>query len=81
MSQDSFSYNLAKKYELSYLPPNMNCTSNSSLTAIHLATRAIEKNGIDLALIINISKKLNIKIWGFLRAVECWIVRLFNPLV
>ncbi|EIV2082364.1 beta-ketoacyl synthase [Klebsiella aerogenes] len=56
MSQDSFSYNLAKKYELSYLPPNMNCTSNSSLTAIHLATRAIEKNGIDLALIINISK-------------------------
>lgn len=34
----------------------MNCTSNSSLTAIHPGIRAIEQGGIDLALIINISK-------------------------
>lgn len=56
MSQDSFACNLARQYKLKYLPPNMNCTSNSSLTAIHLGTRAIEMGGIDLALVINISK-------------------------
>ncbi|HBU8521597.1 TPA: beta-ketoacyl synthase [Klebsiella aerogenes] len=56
MSQDTVSYRLAKRYELKNLPPNMNCTSNSSLTAIHLGTRAIEQGGIDLALVINISK-------------------------
>ncbi len=56
MSQDTVSYRLAKRYEFKHLPPNMNCTSNSSLTAIHLGTRAIVQGGIDLALIINISK-------------------------
>ncbi len=56
MSQDNVSYTLGLKYELQYLPPNMNCTSNSSLTAIHLVTRAIESGGIDLGLVINISK-------------------------
>lgn len=56
MSQDSISYHLANKYGLTYLPPNMNCTSNSSLVAVHLSSQAIEQGGIELALIINISK-------------------------
>lgn len=63
MSQDTVAYTLAQKYNLKYLPPNMNCTSNSALTAIHLGCQAIEQGGIELALIINISKVKSQDIW------------------
>lgn len=63
MSQDTISSHLARKYRLQYLPPNMNCTSNSSLTAVHLATQGIEQGGIDLAIVLNCSK---IKTRGYL---------------
>lgn len=63
MSQDSVSYNLTKRYNLKYLPPNINCASNSSLVAVHLSSQAIEQGGIDLALIVNISKITYQDIW------------------
>nr|WP_272501608.1 beta-ketoacyl synthase N-terminal-like domain-containing protein [Silvania confinis] len=63
MSQDQISCNLAHKYNLKYLPPNMNCTSNSALTAVHISSMAIECGGIDLALVINISKIKTQDIW------------------
>lgn len=63
MSQDTVSIQLAHKYKLKHVPPNLNCTSNSALTAIHLSCQAIEKGGIDLALIINISKIMTQDIW------------------
>lgn len=63
MSQDNVATNLAQKYNLKYLPPNMNCTSNSALTAVHLSSQAIERGGIELALIINISKIKSQDIW------------------
>ncbi|QIK12801.1 beta-ketoacyl synthase [Leclercia sp. 29361] len=63
MSQDNLSRTLAKRYSLKYLPPNLNCTSNSALTAIHLSSQAIERGGIDLALVINISKIKTQDIW------------------
>jgi len=63
MSQDALSRYLARKYHLKHLPPNMNSTSNSALVAVHLSTQAIEQGGIDLALIINISKIKTQDIW------------------
>ncbi|MXJ81461.1 beta-ketoacyl synthase N-terminal-like domain-containing protein [Klebsiella michiganensis] len=63
MSQDIISTLLAKKYRLKYLPPNLNCTSNSGLAAIHLASQAIERGGIELAIIINISQIKSQDIW------------------
>ncbi|EFM2070613.1 beta-ketoacyl synthase [Escherichia coli] len=63
MSQDTISSHLARKYRLQYLPPNMNCTSNSSLTAVHLATQGIEQGGIDLAIVLNCSKIKTQDIW------------------
>lgn len=63
MSQDNLSRTLANRYSLKYLPPNLNCTSNSALTAIHLSSQAIERGGIDLALVINISKIKTQDIW------------------
>lgn len=63
MSQDIIAELLAKKYRLRYLPPNINCTSNSGLTAVHLASHAIERGGIELALIINISQVKSQDIW------------------
>lgn len=63
MSQDSVASQIARHYQLAFLPPNMNCTSNSSLTAVHLATQAIEHGGIDLALILNCSKIKSQDIW------------------
>jgi 3-oxoacyl-(acyl-carrier-protein) synthase len=63
MSQDRVSSHLTRQYQLTYLPPNMNCTSNSSLTAVHLATWAIEQSGIDIALILNCSKIKTQDIW------------------
>ncbi|MCV5244756.1 beta-ketoacyl synthase, partial [Escherichia coli] len=41
----------------------MNCTSNSSLTAVHLATQGIEQGGIDLAIVLNCSKIKTQDIW------------------
>ncbi len=63
MSQDMFSGNVARKYHLRYLPPNMNCTSNSSLTAIHLGCQAIEHGGVDLVLVVNCSQITTQDIW------------------
>lgn len=63
MSQDRVSSHIARHYQLTVLPPNMNCTSNSSLTAVHLATQAIERGGIDIALILNCSKIKTQDIW------------------
>jgi len=63
MSQDAISLHLAQKYHLKHLPPNMNSTSNSALVAVHLSAQAIEQGGIDLALIINISKIKTQDIW------------------
>lgn len=63
MSQEIIAALLAKKYCLRHLPPNINCTSNSGLTAVHLASQAIERGGIELALIINISQIKSQDIW------------------
>lgn len=63
MSQDNLAGHLARKYHLQYLPPNMNCTSNSSLTAVHLGCQAIEHNGADLVLVINCSEIKTQDIW------------------
>lgn len=63
MSQDILSGNIARKYHLRYLPPNMNCTSNSSLTAVHLGCHAIEHGGVDLVLVINCSRIKTQDIW------------------
>ncbi|ALH95778.1 beta-ketoacyl synthase N-terminal-like domain-containing protein [Acinetobacter equi] len=54
-SQDDLAYKIAKKFKLKYNPPNFQCTSNSSLSAVHLAIKAIESGDIDLVLIINCS--------------------------
>ena len=54
-SQDDLAHQIAKKYKLKYNPPNFQCTSNSSLSAVHLAIKAIESGDIDLVLIINCS--------------------------
>jgi 3-oxoacyl-(acyl-carrier-protein) synthase len=63
MSQDKVSSHIAREYQLKYLPPNMNCTSNSSLTAVHLSCQAIEHGGIDIAVILNCSKIKTQDIW------------------
>ncbi|WP_342321203.1 beta-ketoacyl synthase [Kosakonia sp. BYX6] len=63
MSQDNLAFNIARKYGLNYFPPNMHCTSNSSLTAVHLGCQAIEQGGIDLVCIINCSKIKTQDIW------------------
>lgn len=63
MSQDELSYNIAHKYGLNYLPPNLHCTSNSSLTAVHLGCQAIDSDGADLVCVINCSKIKTQDIW------------------
>ena len=63
MSQDRLAGDLARRYRLRYLPPNMNCTSNSSLTAIHLGCQAIEHKGVDLVLVVNCSKIKTQDLW------------------
>jgi 3-oxoacyl-(acyl-carrier-protein) synthase len=63
MSQDRLAGDLARQYRLRYLPPNMNCTSNSSLTAVHLGCQAIEHNGVDLVLVVNCSKIKTQDLW------------------
>lgn len=54
-SQDDLAHKIAKKFKLRYTPPNFQCTSNSSLSAVHLAIKAIESGDIDLVLIVNCS--------------------------
>lgn len=66
MSQDAISSNLARKYKLKYLPPNLNGTSNSALSAIHLCNQAMAQGGLDLAIVINISKIKTQDIWFLL---------------
>ncbi|WP_253379778.1 beta-ketoacyl synthase [unidentified bacterial endosymbiont] len=63
MSQDRLAGHLARQYRLRYLPPNMNCTSNSSLTAVHFGCQAIEHNGVDLVLVVNSSKIKTQDLW------------------
>ncbi|MEN3801206.1 beta-ketoacyl synthase N-terminal-like domain-containing protein [Aeromonas veronii] len=63
MSHDMLATNIARKYNLQHLPPNMNCTSNSSLAAVHLAHQAIEAGGLDLALVVNCSNIKTQDIW------------------
>ena len=63
MSQDSLAQNLAYKYSLKHLPPNLHCTSNSSLAAIHIGCQAIEKGEIDLVMVINCSEIKTQDLW------------------
>ncbi|WLI78605.1 beta-ketoacyl synthase N-terminal-like domain-containing protein [Kosakonia sp. H02] len=63
MSQDHLAFQIAKRYGLKYIPPNMHCTSNSSLAAAHLGCQAIEQGGIDLVCIVNCSKIKTQDIW------------------
>lgn len=56
MSQDKLASALAATYRLSYLPPNLHCTSNSSLSALHLGIQAIEQGGVELVLVVNCSQ-------------------------
>jgi 3-oxoacyl-(acyl-carrier-protein) synthase len=63
MSQDSVARNIARHYRLKHMPPNMNCTSNSSLAAVHLGCQGIEKGNLDLVLVINCSKIKSQDIW------------------
>ncbi|TCB98635.1 beta-ketoacyl synthase [Kosakonia quasisacchari] len=63
MSQDELAYNIAHKYGLNHLPPNLHCTSNSSLTAVHLGCQAIDNDGADLVCVINCSKIKTQDIW------------------
>ncbi|WP_086872023.1 beta-ketoacyl synthase N-terminal-like domain-containing protein [Kosakonia pseudosacchari] len=63
MSQDKLAYNIAHKYGLHYLPPDLHCTSNSSLTAVHLGCQAIDNDGADLICVINCSKIKTQDIW------------------
>jgi len=63
MSQDNISHHLARHYRLSYLPPNMHSTSNSSLVAVHLGCKAIEYGDIDLVVVINCSTIKTQDIW------------------
>lgn len=55
MSQDKLAHFIASRYRLKYSPPNLHCTSNSSLSAVHLATQAIASGDIDLIVIVNCS--------------------------
>ncbi len=56
MSQDKLASAIARRFALKYLPPNMHCTSNSSLSAVHLGCQAISAGGVDLVLVINCSQ-------------------------
>ncbi|WP_392565888.1 beta-ketoacyl synthase N-terminal-like domain-containing protein [Utexia brackfieldae] len=56
ISQDKLAAQLVKAYQLRYLPPNIDCASNSSLTGVHLAIQGVEKGGLDLVLVVNCSQ-------------------------
>ncbi len=67
MSQDNVAQNIAHRYGLRYMPPNLNCTSNSALTAVHLGCKGIEKGDIDLVLVNNCSVIRTQDIWFLVR--------------
>lgn len=56
MSQDKLSSAIAKRFALKYLPPNLHCTSNSALSAVHLGCEAIGAGSVDLVLVVNCSQ-------------------------
>lgn len=63
MSQDRLSQYLAHKYGLHYLPPNLNCASNSSLAAVHIGCEAIEKGGAELVMVVSCSALTTQDFW------------------
>lgn len=63
MSQDRLAQQLAQKYGLQYLPPNLNCASNSSLAAVHIGCQAIEKGTADLIMVISCSEIKTQDLW------------------
>lgn len=63
MSQDRLAQAIAQKYCLQHLPPNLHCTSNSSLAAVHIGCQAIEKGGVDLVMVINCSEIKTQDLW------------------
>lgn len=63
MSQDRLSHHLAQKYGLRYLPPNLNCASNSSLAAVHIGCAAIEKGGVELVMVVSCSALTTQDFW------------------
>ncbi|WP_160623557.1 beta-ketoacyl synthase N-terminal-like domain-containing protein [Mixta intestinalis] len=65
MSQDGVSHHIASRYRLKYQPPNMNCTSNSALAALHIGRKAIEQGDIDLVMVINCSE---------IKTQDCWFL-------
>lgn len=54
--QDKLAHCIAKKYCLKYSPPNLQCASNSSLSAVHLAIQAIASGSVDLVVVVNCSQ-------------------------
>lgn len=63
MSQDRLSQQLAQHYNLRYLPPNLNCASNSALAAVHIGCQAIEQGGVDRVMVINCSEITTQDFW------------------
>lgn len=63
MSQDRLAHQLAQKYSLRALPPNLNCASNSSLAAVHIGCQAIEKGGADLIVVIGCAEIKTQDLW------------------
>ena len=55
MSQDKLAHHVATTFDLKHLPPNLHCTSNSSLAAVHLGIQAIESGHIDVVMVVNCS--------------------------
>lgn len=55
MSQDKLAHHVATAFDLKYLPPNLHCTSNSSLAAVHLGIQAIESGNVGVVMVVNCS--------------------------
>lgn len=63
MSQDRLAHQLAQRYGLRQLPPNLNCASNSALAALHIGSQAIEKGGVDLIMVIGCTEIKTQDLW------------------
>lgn len=63
MSQDRLAHQLAQRYGLRHLPPNLNCASNSALAALHIGSQAIEKGGVDLIMVIGCAEIKTQDLW------------------
>lgn len=63
MSQDRLAHQLAQKYGLRHLPPNLNCASNSALAALHIGSQAIEKGGVDVIMVIGCAEIKTQDLW------------------